>query len=129
MRTIRFCARWRPCWKASSRRRKWECGLRPVGAIGAYAPEGIRKEVGRRKQEFGSGNAECGKKWELGSGNAEVGKGNAEIYTPIGLKTNWELFVISYWLIVSEKYNPFLYCIYNRIIKWRDHHTLITNNH
>jgi hypothetical protein len=21
--------------------RKWECGLRPVGAIGAYAPEGI----------------------------------------------------------------------------------------
>jgi hypothetical protein len=26
--------------------RKWECGLRPVGAIGAYAPEGIRNVEG-----------------------------------------------------------------------------------
>jgi len=24
--------------------RKWECGLRPVGAIGAYAPEGMRND-------------------------------------------------------------------------------------
>jgi len=32
-----------------------ECGLRPVGAIGAYAPEGS----GNRK-EFGSWNSEGG---------------------------------------------------------------------
>ena len=32
---------------------KWEVGLRPVGAIGAYAPEGMRnweiKDYGNRK--------------------------------------------------------------------------------
>jgi hypothetical protein len=33
------------------------------------------------------------------------------------LKTIRELFVISYWLIVSKEYNPFLYFSYNRIIK------------
>ena len=38
-----------------------ECGLRPVGAIGAYAPEG-------------SGNAECGN-IRQGGLNAEVGMG------------------------------------------------------
>ena len=29
--------------KGNIGRRKWEWGLRPVGAIGAYAPEGRRK--------------------------------------------------------------------------------------
>ncbi len=34
--------------------RKWECGLQPVGAIRAYAPEGMGKvEVGSRNAEVG----------------------------------------------------------------------------
>jgi hypothetical protein len=37
--------------------RKWECGLRPIGAIVAYAPEGMRKW---ELIEVESRNAECG---------------------------------------------------------------------
>ena len=38
---------------------KGECGLRPVGAIEAYAPEGRwNSEGGRIKDEFGMWNAE-----------------------------------------------------------------------
>jgi NADPH-dependent glutamate synthase beta subunit-like oxidoreductase len=47
-----------------------ECGLRPVGAIGAYAPEGSGKsEVGSRSAEGGNGKSECGSvKVEGGNG-------------------------------------------------------------
>ena len=44
---------------------KLECGLRPVGAIGAYAPEGMRKdremEVGMRR----GWNVEVGKRRQM----------------------------------------------------------------
>ena len=36
---------------------------------------------------------------------------------PIALKTKWELFVIGYWLIVTEEENPFSYFIYYSLIK------------
>ena len=39
--------------------RKWEYGLRPVGAIGAYAPEGMRKVDWGMRNEL---NAERGMK-------------------------------------------------------------------
>ena len=34
--------------KTEVRIRKWEFGLRPVGGIGAYAPEGMQKWKKRR---------------------------------------------------------------------------------
>jgi hypothetical protein len=37
--------------------RKSECGLRPVGGIGAYAPEGMRK---KRKAKRKGNYAKCG---------------------------------------------------------------------
>jgi NADPH-dependent glutamate synthase beta subunit-like oxidoreductase len=50
-----------------------ECGLRPVGAIGAYAPEGSRKsEVGSRSAEGGNGKSECG--------SVKVEGGNGQLY-------------------------------------------------
>ena len=41
--------------KSGERRQILECGLRPVGAIGAYAPEGreMKSEVGIRNAEGG----------------------------------------------------------------------------
>jgi hypothetical protein len=49
---------------------KVECGLRPVGAIGAYAPQGRRNgECGGRNGEVGMGKS------EFGMGKAELGKG------------------------------------------------------
>ncbi len=65
-------------------------GLRPVGAIRAYAPEGRwNGEFGIGKVEVGMGNAEGVEfgmmnfefgmgKFEWGSGNGEVGRGNVE---------------------------------------------------
>jgi hypothetical protein len=35
-----------------ARIRNWECGLRPVGAIGAYTPEGMRKEKKKTEKVF-----------------------------------------------------------------------------
>jgi hypothetical protein len=54
--------------------RKWECGHRPVGEIGAYAPEGSGKwKFGIGKWEFGIGKWECGmRKWKFGIGKWEV---------------------------------------------------------
>jgi NADPH-dependent glutamate synthase beta subunit-like oxidoreductase len=50
-----------------------ECGLRPVGAIGAYAPEGSGKsEVGSRSAEGGNGKSECG--------SVKVEGGNGQLY-------------------------------------------------
>jgi len=55
-----------------------ECGLRPVGAIGAYAPEGMgNSEWGMRNGEGGSGKLECG------SENAEWGEGNWDVGTEL----------------------------------------------
>ena len=52
-----------------------EFGLRPVGATGAYAPEGMRNaEVGKERFEFGRRKAEVGKeKLEGGRRNGEFG--------------------------------------------------------
>ena len=33
-----------------ARIRNWECGLRPVGAIGIYAPEGMPKEKNKTEK-------------------------------------------------------------------------------
>ncbi|MGD9052364.1 MAG: transporter substrate-binding domain-containing protein [Desulfobacterales bacterium] len=38
-------------YEATRRIREWECGLRPVGGIGAYAPEGMRKAEGGIKAD------------------------------------------------------------------------------
>jgi len=38
--------------KTGSRALKWECGLRPIGAIEAYAPEGSRKKA--KSMEIGN---------------------------------------------------------------------------
>jgi hypothetical protein len=46
-------------WGEEVGRGNWECGLRPGGVIGAYAPEGRRNKKGRGGVEGGIGNAEC----------------------------------------------------------------------
>ena len=54
--------------KAEDGIRKWECGLRPVGAKGAYAPEGMRKwDLGRLiRRDYGAagmGDRAWGRDW------------------------------------------------------------------
>ncbi len=55
--------------------RKWECGLRPVGAIEAYAPEGMaNSECGMGKAEVVIRKAEwrSGKQWAPRSGDIRM---------------------------------------------------------
>jgi len=99
-----------------------ECGLRPVGAIGAYAPEGsegsgkleggmrnaeVREvgmwnwEVGMRKAERGNWKSECGmRKWELEVGRRPPARRGHRGLRPGG---NAELMKIEVVTMVDER--------------------------